>query len=158
MLRLSRRLQRPLDPNLKKLQMPTKKHNSILLPRLANELKTIEAMVLLYCKAHHTSEAHPCPRCIELIEYARKRLQHCPFQANKPTCGKCTVHCYKPEMRQTIRKVMRYAGPRMVYHHPVMALRHLLDNRRTPPELPAKRQTEKQPVQLDTDPSGRSSK
>jgi hypothetical protein len=138
--------------------MSKKESDNKLTPRLASELKTIEAMVMLYCKSHHKPQAKLCPSCIDLVGYARKRLQHCPFQDNKPTCGKCTVHCYKPEMRETIRKVMRYAGPRMIYHHPVMALRHLLDGCRTPPQLPAKRVTEKQPVTLNTDPSGRSSK
>jgi hypothetical protein len=61
-------------------------------------------------------------------------------------------------MRENIRKVMRYAGPRMIYHHPIMALRHLLDGRRTPSTLSARCQKEQQPAQSDTIPSGRSSK
>jgi len=28
-------------------------------------------------------------------------------------------------MRQYIRTVMRYAGPRMIYSHPIMGFRHL---------------------------------
>ena len=31
----------------------------------------------------------------------------------------------KPEMREKIRQVMRYSGPRMIFHHPIAALRHL---------------------------------
>ncbi len=28
-------------------------------------------------------------------------------------------------MRQKMRQVMRYAGPRMLFYHPLIALRHL---------------------------------
>lgn len=28
-------------------------------------------------------------------------------------------------MRQRMQEVMRYAGPRMLWHHPVAAIRHL---------------------------------
>ena len=31
-----------------------------------------------------------------------------------------------PQMRERIRAVMRYAGPRMITRHPVAAVRHLL--------------------------------
>jgi hypothetical protein len=31
-------------------------------------------------------------------------------------------------MRQQIKDVMRYAGPRMLYHHPILAIRHIWDS------------------------------
>ncbi len=33
-------------------------------------------------------------------------------------------------MRERVRVVMRYAGPRMLFRHPILAVRHLLDERR----------------------------
>jgi hypothetical protein len=33
-------------------------------------------------------------------------------------------------MRETIRIVMRYAGPRMLVYHPILAIQHLLDGMR----------------------------
>jgi hypothetical protein len=36
-------------------------------------------------------------------------------------------------MRERIRTVMRYAGPRMALRHPLLALAHLLDSLRKPP-------------------------
>jgi hypothetical protein len=37
-------------------------------------------------------------------------------------------------MREQVRAVMRYAGPRMVKEHPLLAAAHLTDGRRkTPP-------------------------
>ena len=41
-------------------------------------------------------------------------------------CRRHEVHCYKPEMKERIRTIMRWAGPRMIIYHPVAAIRHLL--------------------------------
>lgn len=101
--------------------------------RLINEFKTITAMLNIYCKAHHSNRYNKsilCSECIELQDYAKRRLNHCPFQEKKPTCGNCEIHCYKKSMRNRIQAVMRYAGPRMIYKHPFMAIKHLLDSRR----------------------------
>ena len=68
-----------------------------------------------------------CPQCQELLTYAHKRLERCKFGNDKPSCTRCPVHCYKPAMRQQIRQVMRYSGPRMLLHNPVLAIRHLWD-------------------------------
>jgi hypothetical protein len=35
-------------------------------------------------------------------------------------------------MRERIREVMRYSGPRMLLSHPLMAIRHLIDGLRKP--------------------------
>ena len=48
----------------------------------------------------------------------------------KTFCSACKVHCYRPEMREKIRAVMRWAGPRMLFVHPVLAVRHLLGTRK----------------------------
>lgn len=91
-------------------------------------------MVGIYCKGNHGSSANLCVDCQILLDYALKRLDNCKFQQNKPVCGRCTVHCYKPDMRGNIRQVMRYAGPRMIWQHPVLALWHLWDEVTRPPE------------------------
>jgi len=101
------------------------------LPRLARERRTVAAMIRIYCRAHHGA-GQLCAECSELLEYALSRLDRCPFAPDKPTCAKCPIHCYKPAMRQQIRAVMRFAGPRMIYRHPYLALRHFLDGRRMP--------------------------
>jgi len=104
--------------------------------RRAREFKTIAAMLRMYCRAHHGSErAALCPDCAQLHDYARRRLERCVFGETKPTCANCTVHCYKPAMRERVRVVMRWAGPRMLWRHPVLAVRHMLDGRLPAPEL-----------------------
>ena len=95
-------------------------------PKLLREYKTVDAMISIYCNSHHGSRM-VCNDCEELRDYALERLKKCPFREDKPTCAKCPVHCYKPVMREKIREVMRFSGPRMIYRHPIMTIRHLLD-------------------------------
>jgi predicted amidophosphoribosyltransferase len=104
-------------------------------PRLERERKTIEAMIRLHCRGVHGSKGKLCRECSELAEYARARIGKCPFQEEKTTCAKCPVHCFKPTMREKVRAVMRYAGPRMLYRHPVLAILHYVDGfRKAPPD------------------------
>jgi len=99
--------------------------------RVRREQRTVAVMVAMYCRDHHDADAL-CPRCAELLEYSQSRVQRCSFGAEKPTCARCAVHCFRPELRDRIREVMRYSGPRMALRHPYLAARHLLDRRRTP--------------------------
>ena len=66
-----------------------------------------------------------CGDCRELLEYSLARLEHCKFGNAKTKCHKCPVHCYRPDMREKIRTVMRFSGPRMLLYHPREALRYL---------------------------------
>ncbi len=109
--------------------------------RRAHELKTMEAMVRLYCRGYRherSSEAPLCNDCGALFEYASRRLQRCVFGDAKPACANCLVHCYKADMREQIRVVMRWAGPRMMLRHPIMTIRHMIAERRPVPTLPKK--------------------
>lgn len=100
--------------------------------RIVREKKTIDAMIRMYCHDLHFTDAGLCAECQELNTYARTRLDKCPFQGSKPVCADCPVHCYQADMRERMRTVMRYAGPRMIFRHPVMAIQHLLDEHRKP--------------------------
>ena len=83
---------------------------------LKEESQMIEAMIRGYCQKHHPKNGL-CQDCEALLHYAKKRLACCPFQENKPTCAKCTIHCYRQEERQAIRSVMREMGPKMLFSH-----------------------------------------
>jgi hypothetical protein len=120
--------------------------------RMVREQETVEAMIGIYCRGTHGTRAGLCGECEALRNYARQRLQKCPFQEGKTTCAKCPVHCYRPEMREKIRVVMRYAGPRMLYRHPVMAIQHVLDGRR---QEAIRRTPRKQAVRADLAPRAR---
>lgn len=107
--------------------------------RRARELKTIAAMVRLYCRGHGHDGAPLCPECASLMQYATRRLERCVFGDAKPTCANCAVHCYSADMRERVRVVMRWAGPRMLLRHPVLAITHMLDGRKAIPLLPEKK-------------------
>lgn len=104
--------------------------------RRAREFKTIAAMLRMYCRSHHGSkDACLCHDCLELHDYAHRRLERCLFGEAKPTCVNCTVHCYKASMRERVRQVMRWAGPRMMWRHPVLAVWHMIAGRRPAPTI-----------------------
>ena len=108
--------------------------------RRGREFRTIVAMLRMYCRAHHAPRgAVLCPDCTELHDYAQRRLERCVFGDGKPTCANCTVHCYRAVMRARVRQVMVWAGPRMVWRHPVLAIRHVIDGRRPAPVLQRQR-------------------
>lgn len=107
------------------------------------EKAIISLMITLYCKKQHgTKDGRLCPDCTALRNYAQQRSNLCPFMDTKTFCSSCKVHCYQPEMREKIRIVMRFSGPRMLFYHPVMALRHAVEAqkehrrlaRQTPPQ------------------------
>ena len=93
--------------------------------RIAEEQQIIRQMIQLYCRKKEGNETL-CDSCRELLEYATQRLDRCRYGAAKPTCRKCSIHCYRPDMRVRIQAVMRWAGPRMLFHHPLAAVKHLL--------------------------------
>ncbi|MEI6351863.1 MAG: nitrous oxide-stimulated promoter family protein [Verrucomicrobiota bacterium] len=96
--------------------------------RLGRERHTIRIMIRIFCKGQHRpADGLLCAECQGLSVYAMQRIDRCQFQDDKPTCAKCPVHCYKPAMREQVRKVMRYAGPRMMVYHPLLALFHYVD-------------------------------
>ncbi|MEJ2249395.1 MAG: nitrous oxide-stimulated promoter family protein [Candidatus Lokiarchaeota archaeon] len=110
-------------------------------PRINREMKTIKTMIDLFCKNHHNSRDELCVECNELWQYAKERLNRCPFQERKSTCAKCVIHCYEPQMREKIKKVMRYSGPRMILHHPFLTIHHIIDGRKKGKKL-TKRKTD----------------
>ena len=87
----------------------------------------VSQMIALYCKKQHHTKQGLCPDCAALDAYARQRSDRCPFMETKTFCSNCKVHCYKPEMREKIRQVMRFSGPRMLFHHPIAAIRHVME-------------------------------
>lgn len=130
--------------------------------RIADEKKVVALMIRMYCRRHCRQQGHNgknsqtsqtsrttdtnqadrtgtrqntrqiCPECAALLDYALRRLDNCRFGNGKPSCRKCPVHCYRADMRERIRTVMRWAGPRMIFHHPLAATKHLLRELRSP--------------------------
>ena len=101
------------------------------------EKQMVSLMITLYCRrTHHTREAL-CPDCAALNQYACARSDRCPFMETKTFCSNCRIHCYKPDMREKIRIVMRFSGPRMIFYRPVVAIRHVVETKREKKRLDA---------------------
>ncbi len=114
------------------------------------EKEIIKLMISIYCNGnkHLKSNKHNqgiknchgnnhtqddiklCPECRELLNYAIVRTDLCPFMETKTFCSNCKVHCYQPQMREEIKKVMRYSGPRLLLHHPILSIYHLLESKK----------------------------
>lgn len=108
--------------------------------RLERERRTVAAMVGIYCRARHAlGGSELCTECADLEAYTRLRLERCPYGEAKPTCANCPIHCYQPRRREQVKRVMAFAGPRIMWRHPILALRHVLDGRREAPALVRRR-------------------
>lgn len=91
------------------------------------EMKTLEFMIGIYCRKKHKHKDGLCAECKELLEYARLRRSLCPFGDNKTFCSNCKIHCYKSDMHEKMRKVMKFSGPRMIFYDPKQALGHVAE-------------------------------
>ena len=82
--------------------------------RIEEEKAVVELMIRLYCRKY---EGHDelCPNCKELLDYAHSRLDRCRFGEHKPTCKKCPVHCYRPEMKEPAFMMILTAVGNMAY-------------------------------------------
>ena len=94
------------------------------------EKRMVAQMSARYCRKKHHTRGDLCPQCAALDAYAKMRADKCPFMETKTFCSNCRIHCYKPDMRAKIREVMRFAGPRMILHHPVAAIRHVVETKK----------------------------
>src|SRR5512139_1891951 len=104
---------------------------------IRRDQRTVAAMVRIYCTDKHGTDGSLCDACAPLLDYAHERLAKCPFEDEKTTCTNCPIHCYKPAQRTAMKDVMRYAGPRMLWRHPLLAIRHLwLEHKGAPPWPP----------------------
>lgn len=92
--------------------------------KIEREKRIVGEMILLYCRKKE-GNTMLCSECAQLLAYAERRLDRCKFGNDKPSCKKCPIHCYQPQMREKMRLVMRYSGPRMLLYNPLAAIRHL---------------------------------
>ena len=93
------------------------------------EQRVVQEMISLYCRKNHSEQKKGdlCDSCQTLAEYAKVRSEKCPFMEQKTFCANCRVHCYEPKMREEIKKVMRFSGPRMLLYHPLLAVWHVIN-------------------------------
>lgn len=93
--------------------------------RIDSEKRVVSRMIRLYCQRRLGLESLT-EEYRALESYAHRRLDGCKFGDAKPACKRCKIHCYRPDMRDKIRAIMRWAGPCMILYDPIAAIRHLL--------------------------------
>lgn len=99
--------------------------------RIEQEKLVVSQMITIYCHRHHNTKGDDlCDECRSLLTYAHQRLSRCPKGNCKTSCRKCEIHCYSPANRAKIREVMKEIGPRMLFIHPVSAIKHLISELR----------------------------
>lgn len=91
------------------------------------DLKTVEYMIKLYCRAKHRRRDGLCEDCAELLDYVKARRARCPFGDNKTFCSNCKIQCYKPSMKEKISEVMKYSGPRLMFYNPKLVFKHIAE-------------------------------
>src|SRR6056297_90918 len=95
--------------------------------RLEMEKKVLRKMVHIYCRGNHSKNS-PCSECMEVINYGLNKIDSCIYGINKPFCSKCTIHCYEENMKKKVKDIMRYSGPRIIFYHPIISLKHFLSS------------------------------
>ncbi len=115
-----------------------------------SETETVNLMIALYChKKHKSKKGELCKDCQELKEYCEYRLSLCPWGDKKPFCSNCPIHCYNKEHRERIRTVMRFSGPRMLFHHPILAIKHVVETKREKRKIRKKENARKRDEEND---------
>ena len=84
------------------------------------EKKVISEMVKLYCKREL------CDECKEVLNYSLKRIDNCKFMETKTFCSNCKAPCYSPKMKEKVKQIMKFSGPRILFHHPLLVISHML--------------------------------
>ncbi len=122
--------------------MKTNLEQRQLTRREIKDLRVLIRFTEVYCRVHHRDrDRHPlqlpedtgldagrfryCDECAAFLDYAVQRRLRCPLDP-KPACKHCPVHCYKPQMRQRVREVMRFAGPYLMKRGRLDLLWHYL--------------------------------
>lgn len=102
------------------------KNITVIEEKREKEKIMIKKMITFYCKKHkHSDTKDLCSECNDILEYSNLRISKCPFMETKTFCNNCKIHCFKPDMRVRISKVMKYSGQRMILREPIPVIKHL---------------------------------
>lgn len=89
------------------------------------EKKVITEMVKLYCKKNHKNDKL-CDECRDVLNYSLNRIDNCKYMDTKTFCSNCKAPCYGPKMKEKVKQIMKFSGPRILFHHPLLVISHML--------------------------------
>lgn len=93
------------------------------------EKDIVKKMIYIYCRKNHKYKNEVCPECRDLILYSYSKVDNCPHMKSKTFCSACNTSCYRENYKEKIKMVMRFSGPRMLFHNPVLTIKHLIYNK-----------------------------
>ena len=74
------------------------------------DFNILKRFVTTHCHYQHgTKKESICAECEDLIQYAKKKLENCPYDP-KPKCKDCKTHCYKEIYQNRVKEAMSVAG------------------------------------------------
>lgn len=97
--------------------------------KIDKEKDIVKIMVMMYSKGHDKIPYEKNEELKKLYAYCQARLERCPYKEKKSFCSNCKIHCYEKNKRQQIKAVMKYSGPRMLFKHPILLIKHSMQRR-----------------------------
>lgn len=117
--------------------------------KVRGDIRIVAGMGAIYCAGNHRDRERValesdaaalgvygrriprlCPECAEHIRYAEKRRAYCPKEP-KPFCAHCDSHCYSGDESAWQRQMMRYSGPRSMWHgYAIPGMKHAMEARK----------------------------
>ena len=89
------------------------------------EKKVISEMVKLYCRKNH-KKRELCDECRDVLNYSLNRIDNCKYMYTKTFCSNCKKPCYSPKMKEKIKQIMKFSVPRILFHHPLLVIYHII--------------------------------
>ncbi len=96
--------------------------------KIQRDIETLSQFIRIYCENNHQHQAKApvkasgrikdylsdpplklCRDCRKLLLYAASKRMICPYDP-KPSCKRCSTHCYADGFREAIREVMKFSG------------------------------------------------
>lgn len=65
--------------------------------------------------------------CYEIIKNAFKHINRCPHSFYKTFCHHCPTKCYTCCELEDINPIMAYSGKRILFKHPIMGIRFVIN-------------------------------
>lgn len=91
-----------------------------------NEKNIVSVMISIFCKYKHKRKNGLCEDCQKILNYSYRRIENCPYIKSKTFCSSCKTHCYRNDMREKIKEIMRFSGPKMIFYNPIAAIKHMI--------------------------------